>query len=564
MSRLTAPRRSDFYQGENPTFSVTRYKSDLANHIPGAGELGSATDRGFDPAITAIPYTVAGTAGICTTPTADWWSAQVSGMAFMVEIENNAAADLTVDLEFYRGVYGSTGAIEKWELIEERLGVVDGEPAIIVGETAGSSVFVRVAGITNHDAAAQLYISSRLASSAEIASCGADSEVGSNIVGVKGWYATGRNWVGLLVDASGQIVTSSGAAIVAALATIIARLTSLVSATDDHDAAPTDDAGSKILIEAMDDPTTALAAVDDGDLVRPRGTRQGGVMVAGLNGDTAQTINLPIDIFGYDVSNNAIPVCGRATDIIQLAVAAGQSAPAWNSLNGARAVAGYDVTTNLTRVLPVEASGVVSSATGVVVGGVCDTTIPAAVDDTDFIPLWMGPQGTVGIHGYDVTNNVPRALPVESSSAVASGVAVPVLGRVDTTTPTAGADNTVKYFWLNPYGAQAVFQTQGSDYTTSSVTTRETPASGGVPGTTAISNAATTPLNAGTSAACKRVTVCNNGTGWMRVGVGVQTATTGIVLQPGDTRTMDVDDIAKVQAWAQNLNDPCGWDYETV
>lgn len=236
MSRYTAPRRADFYQGSNPTFFVTRYKSDLGNHVPAVADIGTATDRGYDPAITAISTTVAGATGVCTCPTADWWSAQVGGMVFRVEIENNPAGTLTVDLEFYRAVLGDSGGIEDWELIEERTGVANGEPAIIVGETAGSMVFVRVAAITNPDNGAQLYISARLASGAEIASCGMDSEVGSNAVGVKGWYATGRNWLGLLVDSAGALVVSGAsaawAAIVALLTSMDSSLTSIAEADE--------------------------------------------------------------------------------------------------------------------------------------------------------------------------------------------------------------------------------------------------------------------------------------------------------------------------------------------
>ena len=295
MSRLTAPRRADFYQGSNPTFFVTRYKSDLGNHTPAVTDIGTATDRGYDPAITSIPTTVSGTTGVCSLPTDDWWSAQVGGMVFMVDIENNNDADLTVDLEFYRAVYGDTGGVENWELIETREGVAADDPAIIIGETAGSSVFVRVAGITNPDNDAQLYIQARLASSAEIASCGADSEVGSNVVGVKGWYATTRNWLGILVDGSGRVVTSSGAAIAGYVkkisdevttgdglkvmqddaskllntelnsTTILARLTSLVTTIGNHGVA-TDTEGIRVL--GVADSTTPTA-VGDGEDVHP-------------------------------------------------------------------------------------------------------------------------------------------------------------------------------------------------------------------------------------------------------------------------------------------------------
>jgi len=264
MARFTQPRRQDFYQGENPSFFVTRYKSDLGNHVCGPADIGQATDRGTDPAITAILVTTTGNTALCSLPTPDWWSAQVSGMAFRVEIENNATADLTVDLEFYRAVYGSTFAVESWELIETRQGVADGESAIIIGETARSSIFVRVAGITNPDNDAQLYISARLASEAEIGA-GGDSEVGSDVVGVKGWYATTRSWLGLLVDNTGALVVSgwtvTWAALTALLTTISNTCTSIFG---DTTAIHTDTTG--ILADTADIETateTVATAVED-------------------------------------------------------------------------------------------------------------------------------------------------------------------------------------------------------------------------------------------------------------------------------------------------------------
>lgn len=138
-----------------------------------------------------------------------------------------------------------------------------------------------------------------------------------------------------------------------------------------------------------------------------------------------------------------------------------------------------------------------------------------------------------------------------------------VMGKASAGVPAAVGDGDSAHMRMDLTGSPGVHLTAGLDYTTSSVETREKPPTGGATGTTNISNAASTALNAGVSLACVSVTVINNSVtgGWMRVGIGTQTATTGIPLQPGDSRKILVDDVAKVQGWAQNLNDPCGWDY---
>ena len=446
-------------------WQVTRYKSSLGAGACLTADVGTAGDHGVDPtAATILAAGVTSDTSIASWPTHREWSAGVEAILFWVEIEGNTADDLKLDLEFYEGVYGSTGVIESYRKIGSTFpNITDGE---VVGvESDGAQVFARIAGITNPDGSASLYLQCKRSSHS-----------------VASLYEGGGD--GLDLD-----LTGIGRAVAAVV--------------DDHDAAHTHELGLKILAEALTDPTSDQ--VDDGDMTRPRATIDGALYVAGYDRAASQGAMLPVEISNAVASGYGVPALGRAS-----------------------------------------------------------ITVPTAVADGDVIAPWLNRSGATAVCGFDVANNVTRELPVASNSSNHPDVGVTVSWRADAGIPTAVADGEAVAPRADLTGSAGTHLTNGLNYTNDSVTNRKQPPTGGAPGSTNISNAASTALNGGTSIPCVEVTVMNNGTGWMRVGVGTQTATTGIVLQPGDARDIEIDDVAKVEGWTQNNNDPCGWDYRSM
>jgi len=284
-------------QGVTPRWFVTRRKYKCINNECPSGELGTSTDHGYDPAIDSFSTSTSGTTGICNFPTHRDWSSGVNTMSFFVKVDTNTTADLGVNLVFYEGVYGDSGDIERWRHIVTCPTLYDDQAVSIASD--GGQILCHIASYVNDDAQASLKIYARRGSATTSfgggGGGGADSEVGSNVVGVKGWYATTRNWLGILVDGSGRVVTSSGAAIAGYVkkisdevttgdglkvmqddaskllntelnsTTILARLTSLVTTIGNHGVA-TDTEGIRVL--GVADSTTPTA-VGDGEDVHP-------------------------------------------------------------------------------------------------------------------------------------------------------------------------------------------------------------------------------------------------------------------------------------------------------
>jgi len=204
MSRYLEPTHDDFHEGSAPRWFRTRYKKecqDLACASVNIGVL--ADDFGKDPAITAISTTVAGdTTNYGNCPTQKDWSSRVEAMIFRVEIENNTAGTLLVDLEFYRAVYGDSGGVEDWQKIDlegKGLGLADGEEVVV--QTDRSSIFVRIAGYTNPDSNAQLHISCMLAAVQDVDVDGEQSRIW-------GWCSSVGRWVKAQVSTAGRLLTS--------------------------------------------------------------------------------------------------------------------------------------------------------------------------------------------------------------------------------------------------------------------------------------------------------------------------------------------------------------------
>lgn len=138
-------------------------------------------------------------------------------------------------------------------------------------------------------------------------------------------------------------------------------------------------------------------------------------------------------------------------------------------------------------------------------------------------------------------------------------------GQAHAGTPPAVGDLDNCRFAFDLTQSADVHLTQGLDHTTSSVAGWEVPASGVSSGTTAISNAAATSM-AAASTPCIRVTIQNRATnaGSMAVGdSGIAGVNEGAILVPGASITLEIDDVAKVYAWASALNDDCDWIAET-
>jgi hypothetical protein len=161
MSRRTASDYGhDIMGGTAPYSFVHRQKTGLSDSYTIAeSEIGTATDRHLDPAITAISTTLAGTSGVCEIPTSEAWSALWESVEFYVEIDGNTAGTLTVDLEAWELVEGDTGGGEYWHLVTSDTGLGDTDKLTVTGYRG--RLFVRVSGITNPDSGATLYLTSR-------------------------------------------------------------------------------------------------------------------------------------------------------------------------------------------------------------------------------------------------------------------------------------------------------------------------------------------------------------------------------------------------------------------
>jgi hypothetical protein len=298
MSRFTTPTFDDFVDGAIPQWFVTRFKNSLSASVCPSNAVGTATDRNVDPAITAISTTLAGAAGVCNTPTHLDWSAKVGGMVFRAEIENNTAGNLSVDLEFYRAVYGDSGSVEDWQLFKGVPGVTTGEEIRLA--TSQSRIFVRISGITNPDSDAQLYLSARMASPDEV-SGGGDLDIDEGIParGMFGWNTSlsPARWVRMVVGAAGFPIVEARQAVAALLncteasaATILTNVVNILTQATTTATQTTNTATSTASID-----TELQTVIEDHDavqadaaIVKVGGLAHAGTPAAVIAGDNAQ------------------------------------------------------------------------------------------------------------------------------------------------------------------------------------------------------------------------------------------------------------------------------------
>jgi hypothetical protein len=325
-------------------WQVTRYKSSLSNATCATGDVGGAGDYGIDPTPAAILLAAcAPTAGICYFPTPREWSAGVEAMLFWVEIWNNAADDLKLDIEFYEMVYGSTGAIETGRMILSYPNAVNGD--VIGVETDGAQVFARIAGVTNPDGSAQLYLSCKRASHS-----------------VASLYEGGGD--GLDLD-----LTGIGRAVAAVV--------------DDHDVTHTHELGLKILAEALD----------------------GALIVAGYDRSGAQSTMVPVEISNAVASGYGVPILGRASATVPTAVATGDVIAPWYNRSGATMICGWDEANTVPRELPIVSNSANHPDIGVTVSWRADAGIPTAVADGEGVAPRADLTGSLGTH---LTNALSR------------------------------------------------------------------------------------------------------------------------------------------------------------
>jgi hypothetical protein len=304
MSRFTTPTFDDFVDGNIPQWFVTRFKNSLSAATCPSNAVGTATDRNIDPAITAISTTLAGAAGVCNTPTHLDWSAKVGGMVFRAEIENNTAGNLSVDLEFYRAVYGDSGSVEDWQLMKSVPGVTAGEEIRLA--TSQSRIFVRVSGITNPDSDAQLYLSARMASPEEVGGGGdLDIDEGIPARGMNGWSDTLSRWVRWAVGAAGFPIVEARQATAnllncteASAATILTNVVNILTQATTTATQTTNTATSTASID-----TELQTVIEDHDavhsdaaIVKVGGKAWAGVPTAVVGGDVCET--------AYDVTGS--------------------------------------------------------------------------------------------------------------------------------------------------------------------------------------------------------------------------------------------------------------------
>lgn len=107
----------------------------------------------------------------------------------------------------------------------------------------------------------------------------------------------------------------------------------------------------------------------------------------------------------------------------------------------------------------------------------------------------------------------------------------------------------------------AVHLSAALSYTSSSVTTYETPGTAVVSGSSAISNAAATQLNGGGAQPCIGVIVqSRQGNSPIAIGDnGIAGVNEGHVLQGGASISIDTDDVSNLYAYATVLNEQLDW-----
>jgi len=152
----------------------------------------------------------------------------------------------------------------------------------------------------------------------------------------------------------------------------------------------------------------------------------------------------------------------------------------------------------------------------------------------------------------------------DHDAALADAAILKVGGTAHSGIPTAVADGDVVRSTYDLTGSQRAHLTQGLDYTTSSVESREKSPTGLDAGSQAIA-AAATALNAGASLPCVRVHIVARPTNvsYITVGDSGILLTTGVRLYPGDSITLELDDCAKAYGFAANANDVLDWTCET-
>jgi hypothetical protein len=496
-------------RGVRPRWFTVRYKANLSNvQVPDA-EIGTATDHGYDPAIASFPTTTTGIPTVCELPTGEGWSASVEAMLFKVVIENNAAANLSVDLAFYEAQHGSTGAVDSWRLIAQRTGLQNDETVQI--PTDGGMIMPHVEAITNDDGSAQLYVECRRASAITVGGEAGGGEGFSDIeaeaIGTLVWNTTTRKWdrwggaggtpTVTVVQPTASLLNCTEANSTAILADTTAILADTTAILSDTTAILADTTAILADTTAILADTTAIAA-----------------SVASIDADTT---NILADTTAILADTTAILA---DTTAIAASVA---------SIDGD--------TTNILA----DTTAILADTTAIL----ADTTTIAS--DTTSIDATL----TSVVEDHDA---------VHSDAAI-----IKVGGKAWAGVPTAVVAGDVCETAYDVTGSQRVYLSNALNYTNDSVTARETPASGINEGSTQISNAAATAL-AASSTPCIEVTIQNQ-TGNAVIGIGGSTiaavANDGILLIGGASITLKIDDVNKVYGYATNNNERLDYTYLT-
>jgi hypothetical protein len=432
-------------------------------------------------------------------------------MLFKVVIENNAAANLSVDLAFYEAQHGSTGAVDSWRLIAQRTGLQNSETVQI--PTDGGMILPHVEAITNDDGSAQLFIECRRASAITV-----DGEAGGGgsgfsdleleSIGVSVWNSTTRKWV------------RWGGAGGTPTVTVVQPTASLLNCTEANSTAILADT-TAILAD-----TTAILSDTTGILSDTT------AILADTTAILADTTAILADTTAILADTTAIAASVASID-----------GDTTNILADTTAILA-DTTAILADTTAIAAS--VASIDGDTTNILADTT--AILADTTAILA-----DTTTIASDTTSIDATLTSVVEDHDAVQADAAIMKVGGLahsGTPAAVAAADNA--QLALDTTQSLRTYNSQSLNYTNDSATTRETPASGINEGSTQIADDAATPL-AASSTPCIEVTVQNQ-TGNDPIGIGGSTiaavANDGILLIGGASITLKIDDVNKVNAWA--------------